>query len=147
MTGLETLPRFHLFGTRKFFFFFVICSLHLSLYTAAWVTFNEAGSNWACCLLQLFLGMLRGYLSRLSLLSLSQSTSFESSLFFVFPVKGFGSSPFRKRPPARLCGRSRACVLYRLQIFSSRFDLNAMAGYFSWRRDSILRPSDLRLTT
>ena len=36
------------------FFVCVISSLHLSLWSAAWVTFNEAGSNRSCFLLQLF---------------------------------------------------------------------------------------------
>ena len=42
-----------------------------------------------------------------------QFTSFESS---PFRLTSFRSSPFQKRPPARLCGRSRACVVCQFQL-------------------------------
>ena len=70
---------------RRSFFLVVVSFLHLSSLTAAWVTFNEAGFNWSCFLLQLVLGMLHVYLSLLSyFFSLFlQFTSFESSLLFT----------------------------------------------------------------
>ena len=47
-----------------------------------------------------------------------------------------------ERPPARLCGRSRACACFVSNSSTLRFDLIAMGSFSSWRRDSILRPSE-----
>ena len=50
--------------------------------------------------------------------------SFFESLFLA--LRSFGSSPFRdKRPPARLCGRSRACVSC---VVSNSFDILLRVG-------------------
>ena len=104
-------------------FFCVICSLHLSLYTAAWVTFNGVGSNRACCLLQL--SPQNASCSSFSLashffLSLSQSTFLGSSLLFVIPYEASDRVHFRARPFARQWsfagGRSCVC-LFRFQFF------------------------------
>ena len=89
---------------------------------AAWVTFNEAikasTSLVSCC--NLIFGMLRGYLSCLSLLSLSQSTSFVSSLFFKSYELQIESFPSASR---RVNGRSRACACLVSKFFPLRFDL------------------------
>ena len=80
------------------------------------------GSNRACFVLQLGLsGMLHAYW-RLLLFPYLGSLSFFNShpsnrvSFSFFRLKSFRSSPFRKRPPARLCGRSWACVLVSFSI-------------------------------
>ena len=58
----------------------------------------------------IFASSLDAFLASLSFsLSLSQSTSLESSLFFVCSLKSFGSSPFRA-PAHASNGRSRAGV-------------------------------------
>ena len=105
----------------------------------------EVGSNRACFLLhtrffRFFFGnascllTLPAYLGSLSFFN---SHSFFrilriESLFCFFRLKSFfRSTPFRKRPPARLCGRSWACVLGSFPFFKFlRFDLNAMAEFF-----------------
>ena len=100
----------------------MLFSLHLSLPAAAWITFDGVSrlqpglflaATWS-------LGMLHAYWCFLS--SISVSLSFFNShpsnrvSFSWFHLRAFGSSPFRKRPPARLCGRSRACVLVSFPI-------------------------------
>ena len=100
---------------------------------AAWVTFNEAikasTSLVSCC--NLIFGMLPGYLSRLSLLSLSQSTSFISSLFF-FPIKSFQIESI-PRTPARASMWSftglRSCVVSNSFSFAFR-SLMRWPGFF-----------------
>ena len=69
-----------LVGSTVNFFFCVIFSLHLSLYTAAWVTFNGVGSNRACFVLHTrFFGTLR------VMFASSLSMPF-SPLFFFFSL-------------------------------------------------------------
>ena len=81
----------------------------------------------------------------ITVLSLSSIHIPRIESLFRFHFKGFRSSPFQKRPPA--CQWSftglRSCVVSNF-FLTLRFDLNAtMASFFSsWRRDSILRPSE-----
>ena len=124
-----------------FFFFWVICSLHFSLCAAAWVTFNGVGSNRACFLLQLdrecFMptGAFSLYLGSLSLSSI-HILRIESLILQI--LRASDRVPSERRP-ARLCGRSRACA-----CFVSNFPEVSIVcdGKFSWRRDSILCPSE-----
>ena len=134
------------FETEFFFFFFLLLLFLLSispLWTAAWVTFNEAGFNRSCFVLQLVLGMFHVYLSRL-LSSLSFSIHILISSLFFIHLTSFRSSPFRNaRPRVYVVVHGRALVLF--PNFTLRFDLNAMARS-SWRRVSILRPSERMLS-
>ena len=97
------------------FFFCVICSLHLSLCTAAWVTFDGVGSNRACLLAAtLLLRMLRVYLSLSPLIFLSLSFSVHipriESLIRLYLKKLQIESIFSSAR-LRVSGRSRAGVL------------------------------------
>ena len=88
-------------------------SLHLSLWPAAWVTFNEAGRLQPVLFLAAArLGMLHVYIFTSSLdvflVSLSQSTFFELSPFFL--ALRASDRVLSERRPAHLSGRSRACV-------------------------------------
>ena len=67
-----------------------------------------------------------------------QSTSFVSSLYFE-------RVQFSERARTPVNGRSRAGILvdlFRFQFDFLSFDTNAMARFSSWRRDSILCPSE-----
>ena len=105
----------------------------------------EALTSLVSCCNSCFFRMLYVYLSVLSFfLSLSQSTSFESSPFLA--LRASDRVHFER---ARSCvnGRSRAGVLVSFPNFSTlRFDLIAMASCSSWQRDSILRPSERMLS-
>ena len=95
----------------------------------------------SCCNSSLECFMSISLASRL--LSLSQSTSFVSSLFFIH-LTSFRLSPFRNaRLRVYVVVHGRALVLF--PNFTLRFDLNAMARS-SWRRVSILRPSERMLS-
>ena len=66
----------------------------------------------------------------LSVFSLSFFNSHPLDRFFFeslfLALRSFGSSPFRdKRPPARLCGRSRACIYC---VVSNLFDILLRVG-------------------
>ena len=82
------------------------------------------------------------YISLLSsILSLSSIHILRIESLIRIHLKSFGSSPFRT--PARASnGRSRACACFVFNSSTLRFDLNAMASFSSWQRDSILRPSE-----
>ena len=94
-------------------FFCVICSLHLSLYTAAWVTFNGVGSNRACCLLQLFSleCFVFIFLSRLSFFSLFLSPHSLDRVSYSLYLKKLQIESISERARSRVSGRSRAGVL------------------------------------
>ena len=117
----------------SFFFFFFSPSL---LYKRLlWVTFDEGrGFNRSCFLLQLDLRecfMMSIFLASHFFSLFLQSTSFESSLFFVFSIfKGFISSPFSSAPVrASVVVRGRAFLFVCFVSNSTlRFDLNAMAS-------------------
>ena len=111
-------------NTFKTCLFFCVCyfSLHLSLWTAAWVTFDEAwsrGSNRSCFVLQLVLGMLRTITSSLDVfLFLSQffslflsshpsnRVSFSFFSFYELQIESISNT----RP--RVYGHSWACACF-----------------------------------
>ena len=146
------------------FFFLCVCVIFLSispLWTAAWVTFNEAGFNWSCFLLHIlwnascfngrsihillnrfqdsFLGMLHALFLRppswrFSRFSLSfQFTFFESSL--LFPALRVSDRVLFSN------ARPRVYVVVHRRSLVFSFPICSMKIASSWRRDSILRPS------
>ena len=121
------------------FFFFVICSLHLSFMHGCLgnIQWRAPTGLVSCC--NLMFREFHAYWRFLSLSRFSLSLQFTSleikSLFLR--LKSCGSSPFRKRRPARHWSFTglRSCIVSN-SCFA--FRLNAMASS-SWQRDSILR--------
>ena len=122
------------------------------LMKAVWVTFDEAGLQpvlFSCC--NSSLGMLHVNLSCLSC-SLSFSIHILHIKSLIHPYELEIESNWLVRFSSALARASvvvhwPGCLLIyfvsKFQIFSSRFDLNAMVGFFRvWRRDSISRPSE-----
>ena len=108
----------------RHFFFCVICSLHLSLYMAAWVTFDGVQPGLFCAS-QSILRKLHVYLS-----GLSSSLSFLihilriESLFLALRV----ADRFHSENAGPLVtGRSRACALVSFPILHFAFRSNAIA--------------------
>ena len=98
----------------------------------------KQGSNRSCFVLQLDLGMLHVFIFTSSLLDVFlsltrfslclQSTSFESSLFFS-PFYELQIESIPKHPPARLFGRSRACVLCCFQFVFDKIAFELAPGF------------------
>ena len=96
------------------FFFFVISSLHLALWPAAWVTFNGDGSNWPCFLLQpIFLNaswLLRPPSTSFCLSFLSLSSIHILRIESLFHTLRAWDRVLFEHPPWRVSGRSRAGI-------------------------------------
>ena len=121
--GLKTMPM-----TMRFRSFFCVCyfSLHLSLWTAAWVSFNEAGSNWSCFLLQLvswecFMSIYvlpsKSFFLYLVSISLFNSHPSNRVLFLFSSLRAWDPVLFEAHPSARQWSFTGGRFLFCFQFF------------------------------